>query len=151
MEKRDQEGEVGMTAARRVRGQSCSQNWGWCHLIHNISHREGILFFFFLKIYLVLAALGLRCCARAFSCCGTQFSHCCGFSCCWARVLEHRHSSCGHWLCCSEGMCALSRSGMVPVSPALAGGLLATRPTKIPHRWGLQHMHYRWWHQAVWG
>ena len=108
-------------------------------------------FFFFFKIYLILASLGLRCCAWAFCCCGMQFSHCCGFSCCWARVLEHRHSSCGHWLCCSEGMCELSRSGIVPVSPALAGGLLATRPTKIPHRWGLQHMHYRWWHQAVWG
>ena len=107
----------------------------------NLQHLPQGRFFFFFNIYLILAALGLRCCARAFPCSGTQFSHCCGFSCCWAWVLGHRYSRCGHWLCCSGGMCKLSRSGMVPVSPALAGGLLASRPTKIPHRQGLQHMH----------
>ena len=33
--------------------------------------REGVFFFFFNKlIYLFLAALGLRCCPRAFSSCG---------------------------------------------------------------------------------
>ena len=30
------------------------------------------LFFFFKKIYLLLAALGLRCCARVFSSCSEQ-------------------------------------------------------------------------------
>ena len=74
-------------------------------------------------MYLFLAALGLLCCAQAFSrcgergllCCGARASHCGGFSCCgaWAlgtwvsvvaarglsscgsRALEHRLSSCG--------------------------------------------------------
>ena len=31
--------------------------------------------------------LGLRCCVRAFSCCGAWASHCSGFSCCGARPL----------------------------------------------------------------
>ena len=74
--------------------------------------------------FFFLAVLGLRCCAQAFLslwlagatlCCGTQPSHCGGFSCCGARALgawasvvvahglsycdswalEHRLSSCG--------------------------------------------------------
>ena len=64
-----------------------------------------------------MAALDLRCCARVFSSCGAQASHCGGFSCCgawalgaWASVvvacglsscgsqaLERRLSSCGAW------------------------------------------------------
>ena len=46
-----------------------------------------------LFIYLFLAALGLRCCTRAFSSCGergllfvVRASHCGGFSCCGARA-----------------------------------------------------------------
>ena len=39
----------------------------------------GLFGFFFLKIYLSLAALGLRCCMQAFSSCGKQ-----------TRVAEHR-------------------------------------------------------------
>ena len=83
-----------------------------------------ISFFFNKFIFcLVLAALGLRCCTRAFSsygeygllCCGAWASHCSGFSCCraWAlgtrasvvvarglsscgsQALERRLSSCG--------------------------------------------------------
>ena len=67
-----------------------------------------VLFFFFLVIYiffyLFMAALGLRCCGRAFSSCGERgllfvawASHCGGFSCCgawslgaWASVLVAR-------------------------------------------------------------
>ena len=65
-----------------------------------------------LFIYLFLAALGLRCCAQAFSSCrgggatlscGARASHCGGFSCCGARalgaqgsiVVAHGLSSCG--------------------------------------------------------
>ena len=51
---------------------------------------------FILFIFLFLAALGFRCCTRAFSSCsgggatlrcGAQASHCGGFSCCGARAL----------------------------------------------------------------
>ena len=66
-------------------------------------------FFFFqstyLFIYLLLAALGVFCCAWAssdcgkqglFSSCGVQASHCGGFSFCRARALECTgFSSCG--------------------------------------------------------
>ena len=46
-------------------------------------------------IYLFMAVLGLRCCARVFFscgeqgllCCGVRASHCHGFSCCGARAL----------------------------------------------------------------
>ena len=44
------------------------------------------VFFFFFKIYLFLAALGLHCCSWAFSCCGVQASHCSGFSRCRTRL-----------------------------------------------------------------
>ena len=51
-------------------------------------------FYLFIYIYLFVAALGLRCCAWAFSSCdggatlrcGAQASHCGGFSCCGAWV-----------------------------------------------------------------
>ena len=67
-------------------------------------------------IYLFLAALGLRCCMKAFSSCvkrcGARASHCCGaralgarvsvvvarrLSSCGSQALEHRLSSCGTW------------------------------------------------------
>ena len=55
-------------------------------------------------INLFLSALGLCCCARAFSscgdggatlCCGARASHCSGFSCCRAWAVGRRLSSCG--------------------------------------------------------
>ena len=55
----------------------------------------------YLFIFNLLAALGLRCCARAFSSCwragatlrcGAQASHCGGFSCCGAQALGARAS-----------------------------------------------------------
>ena len=41
-----------------------------------------------------MAALGLCCCAQAFStlCCGVRASHCSGLSCCGARALGTRDS-----------------------------------------------------------
>ena len=52
-----------------------------------------------------MAALGLRCCAWAFSSCSERASHCGGFSCCGAWALgtrasvavAHGLSSCGSW------------------------------------------------------
>ena len=53
--------------------------------------------------FLFLAALGLCCCAQAFSSCGAQASLCGGFSCCKAQTIEHAgsaavaHRLCGMW------------------------------------------------------
>ena len=117
--------------------------------------------FFFNFIYLLLATLGLRCCARAFSSCGergllfrcgSRASHCSGFSCCGARApgawapvvvarglsscgsqaLERRLSSCGSWAELLRGMRYLPGPGLEPVSPALAGGFLTTAPPGKP-------------------
>ena len=68
-----------------------------CHFkINESSVRTTVFFCVFLKliyvIYLFLAALGLCCCARAFSSCGERASHCSGFSCCRARALGTRAS-----------------------------------------------------------
>ena len=103
-----------------------------------------ILFFFFFKFILFIyfwLALGPRCCARAFSSCGEQASHCSGFSHCGARALGMRApvvvacrlSSCGSQaqLLCS--MWNLPRPGLEPVSPALAGGLSTTVPPGKSH------------------
>lgn len=40
-------------------------------------------------LFNLLAALGLRCCARLFSACGAWASHCSGFSRCRAWALGH--------------------------------------------------------------
>ena len=112
-----------------------------------------LLFFFFNFMYLFIAALGLCCCARAFSscssggyalCCGTRNSHCHSFSCCgaWApRCMgftscsswapECRLSSCGAQSPCS--MRHLSGPGIKPLAPYLAGGFFTTGlPGKSP-------------------
>ena len=102
-----------------------------------------------------LAALGLHCCARAFSSCreqgllsscGAQASHCSGCSCCRARplvmqvsvsccmgaqhlqlwVLDCRFSSCGTWAQLSQSMWYLPRQGNKSVFPVFQGGYLAS-------------------------
>ena len=86
--------------------------------------------------------------AGATLCCGALVSHCGGFSCCEAqalgsrasvvvvhglsscgsRALVCRLSSCGTWAQLLCGMWDLPRSGLEPVSPALAGRFLTTVP-----------------------
>ena len=50
------------------------------------------VFFNFTLFVVVVVALGLCCCAKAFSSCSTQASHCNGFSCCGAQALGSRAS-----------------------------------------------------------
>ena len=117
---------------------------------------------FFFNLFLFLAALGLRCCTRAFSGCGERgllffavhgLLHRSGFSCCraralgaWASVvvahrlsrcgsqaLERRLSSCGARTQLLRGMWDLPGPGLEPVSPALAGGFLTTAPPGKSH------------------
>ena len=93
-------------------------------------------FFNYLFIYLLLAVLGLRCCARAFSSCGergplfiavrgplTVVEH---------RLQTRRLSSCGSRAQLLRGMWNLPRPGLEPVSPALAGGFSTTAPPGKP-------------------
>ena len=87
----------------------CMKNY-WKQIPVNISYLWigkfspfPFLFFFLINlfIYLFLSALGLHCCAQAFSSCGeqgllfvavAQASHCRGFSCCRAWALGKRAS-----------------------------------------------------------
>ena len=98
---------------------------------------------FHLFIYLLLAVLGLRCCARAFSSCGEQgllfravcglliavVSLCCGaralgawalvvvargLSSCGMQALERRLSSCRHRLSCLEACGIFLDQGLNP-------------------------------------
>ena len=107
------------------------------------------LFFFkllylkiFLFIYLFLAVLGLRFCARAFSSCGK-----------WGplliavrgpltiaaslvaehRLQTHRLSNCGSRAQLLRGMWDPPRPGLEPVSPALADRFSTTVPPGKPH------------------
>ena len=102
--------------------------------------------FLFLKIYLFiylfLAVLGLRFCARAFSTCsewGPLLIAVCGpLTITASLVAEHRLqtlrlSSCGSWAQLLRGMWDLPRPGPEPVSPALAGGLSTTAPPGKPY------------------
>ena len=97
--------------------------------------------FFFFLIYLFMAVLGLRFCARSFSSCGK-----------WGPLLiavrgpltvaaslvaEHRLqtrrlSSCGSRAQLLRGTWDLPRPGLEPVSPASAGRLSTTAPPGKP-------------------
>ena len=61
---------------------------------------------------------------------GTQASVvvACGLSSCGLQALERRLSSCGTRASLLRGMWDLPGPGLKPVSPALAGGFLATVP-----------------------
>ena len=97
------------------------------------------LFFFF--IFLFMAVLGLRFCARAFSSCGKWgplFIAVRGpLTIAASPVAEHRLqtrrlSNCGSRAQLLRGMCDLPRPGLEPVSPALAGRLSTTAPPGKP-------------------
>ena len=100
-----------------------------------------IFFFFNLFIYLFLAVLGLRFCARAFSSCGERgplFIAVRGpLTIAASLIAEHRLqtrrlSSCGSRAQLLRGMWDLPRPGLEPVSPALAGRLSTTAPPGKP-------------------
>ena len=127
--------------------------------------------FFKIFIYLFLAALGLRCCTRAFSscrergilCCSAPASHCGSFSCsgargsrrtglmsCGSRALEHRLSSCGVRALLLHVMWDPPGSGLEPMPPALAGGFPTTAPPGKPSTYFLNQtkliqMHHQPW------
>ena len=90
-------------------------------------------------LYLFLAVLGLRFCARAFSSCGERgplFIAVRGpLTVAVSPVAEHklqmrRLSSCGSRAQLLRGMWDLPRPGLEPVSPALASRFLTTVPTR---------------------
>ena len=102
-----------------------------------------VLFTFFINlfIYLFMAVLGFRFCARAFSSCGERgplliavrgpltvaaslvAEH---------RLQTHRLSSCGSRAQLLRGMWDPPRPGLEPVSPALAGRFPTTAPPGKP-------------------
>ena len=96
----------------------------FCHEVCNVSLPVSLYLFilllktFFFRFSLFLAALGLCCCAWAFSSCGERGLlfvavrglliavaslvaahglYACGLSSCGSQALEHRLSSCGTW------------------------------------------------------
>ena len=100
-----------------------------------------IFFFFLIFIYLFMAVLGLRFCARAFSSCGKRgplFIAVRGpLTIAASLVVEHRLqtrrlSSCGSRAQPLRGMWDLPRPGLEPVSPALAGRVSTTAPPRKP-------------------
>ena len=116
-----------------------------CRLVE-LTVPENIVFLPFFKkiylfIYLFLAVLGLRFCARAFSSCGKRgplfiavrgpltiaaslvAEH---------RLHTHRLSSCGSRAQLLRGMWDLPRPGLEPVSPALAGRFSTNAPSGKP-------------------
>ena len=99
------------------------------------------LFFNILFIYLFMAVLGLRFCARAFSSCGKWgpfFIAVRGpLTIAASLVAEHRLqtrrlSNCGSRAQSLRGMWDLPRPGLEPASPALAGRFSTTAPPGKP-------------------
>ena len=99
------------------------------------------LFVFYLFIYLFLAVLDLRFCARAFSSCGERgplFIAVRGpLTIAASLVAEHRFqtrrlSNCGSRAQLLRGTWDLTRPELEPVSPALAGGFSTTAPPGKP-------------------
>ena len=92
-------------------------------------------------LFLFLAALGLRFCARAFSSCGKRgplFIAVRGpLTIAASVVAEHslqtrRLSNCGSWARLLRSMWDLPRPGLEPMSPALAGGFFLSFFTYLP-------------------
>ena len=107
--------------------------------MHTLIPRE-ILTFFFL-IFLFLAVLGLRFCARAFSSCGKRGPVLIAvrepLTIAASLVAEHRLqtrrlSSCGSRAQLLRSMWDLPRPELEPVSPALAGRFSTTAPPGKP-------------------
>ena len=99
------------------------------------------LFFIYLFIYLFMAVLGLRFCARAFSSCGRRGPLFIAvrrpLTIAASLVAEHRLqtrrlSNCGSRAQLLCGMWDLPRPGLEPVSPALAGRFSTTAPPGKP-------------------
>ena len=100
-----------------------------------------VLVILFLFVYLFMAVLGLRFCARAFSSCGERgplFIAVRGpLTIAAPPIAEHRLqtrrlSSCGSRAQLLRSMWDLPRPGLEPVSPALAGRLSTTAPPGKP-------------------
>ena len=109
-------------------------------------------FFFFINLFILLflflAVLGLRFCARAFSSCGERgplfiavhgpltvvASLVAGH-----RLQTRRLSNCGSRAQLLRGMWDLPRPGLEPVSPALAGRFSTTAPPRKPSTYFLIH------------
>ena len=109
--------------------------------------REAILYYYY---YYLFAALGLHCCARAFSSyseqgllsnCGAWACHCSGFTGCRAQALECMgFSSRDTWALGYGSVVVVHRlssptahgiflgQGLTLLTPALAGGFLTTGP-----------------------
>ena len=112
--------------------------------VHTVSYIFWGVFFLiiiYLFIYLFLAVLGLRFCARASSSCskrGPLFIAVRGPLTIAAslvaahRLQTHRLSSCGSRAQLLRGMWDLPRPGLEPGSPALAGRLSTTAPPGKP-------------------
>ena len=116
----------------------------------SLDERQRCFFFFFFFsfflsffIYLFMAVLGLRFCARAFSSCGKRgplFIAVRGpLTIAASLVAEHklqtrRLSNCGSRAKPLRGMWDLPRPRLEPVSPALAGGFSTTAPPGKPQR-----------------
>ena len=109
------------------------------------------MLFFFNFIYLFLAVLGLRFCARAFSSCGKRgplFIVVRGpLTIAVSLVAEHRLqtrrlSNCGSRAQLLRSMWDLPRPGLEPVSPALAGRLSTTAPPGKPHAYAFNVKYY---------
>ena len=107
--------------------------------------------FFFLIFFLLMAVLGLRFCARAFSSCGERgplFIAVRGplITIAASLVAEHRLqtrrlSKCGSRAQLLRGMWDLPRPGLEPVSPALAGRFSTTAPPGKPIKHSLLTFH----------
>ena len=87
----------------------------------------------FVVVHGLLIAVASHC--GSFSCCGAwapgsraSVVVACGLSSCGLRALERRLSSCGARAQLLRSPWDLPRPGLEPVSPALAGGFLATAP-----------------------
>ena len=118
-------------------GRSPRRQWVWrCWAVGR--RLLGVFFFFkiYLFIYLFLAVLGLRCCARALSSCSEReplpIAVRGPLTIAASLVAERRLSSCGSRAQPLRGTRDPPRPGLEPASPASAGRLPTTAPPGKP-------------------
>ena len=121
----DQQGPIALCKMMEMVSLDCPL---W-NVVGATEELDSWLYFFYLKLYLLLAVLHLCGCTWALSSYDSWVSYCSDFSCYRAWALGSvGSSSWGSWASLPSGIWNLPRPGIEPVSPALSGRFLTTGP-----------------------
>ena len=112
----------------------------YCYIWQNVvffffNPKKLFIYFWLSWVFVAACSLSLVVVSGLLSSCGPQAPHCGGFSCCGAQALECvGFGSCDAQAWLSHSLWNLPRSGIKPVSQALAEGFLTTGSPGKPRK-----------------